>query len=228
MTPQRQFKYSQKIMMPVVISIAACLFLFGSPSWGNGGEGARGDPVLTNYVIQALNEGKSMAKDFKDLEFLVFTSSKGDYRFEVPKAWASPTSPHDPTFEAIFVGPIAKAHHLGVFLTVGHYPQDGQVVSLDGVFAQFQREMGKKIISTETLLIDQHAAHLLRIHEQVSVPLRTYEKVAQFIIWERIALIEKAGEIYVLHYISSPELYEENLPVFEHLLTSFHFTSGNS
>lgn len=228
MTPQRQIKYSQKIMVRVVMSVAAFLFLFASPSWGNGGGGARGDSVLTNSVIQVLNEGKSMAKDFKHLEFWVFTSRKGDYSFEVPKAWASPTSPHAPTFEAIFVGPIDKAHHLGVLITVGLYPQDGQVATLDDVLAQLRGVKGKQIISTGTLLIDQHAALLLRIHEQVFVPMRAHEKGAQFIICQRVALIEKEGEIYVLQYVSSPELYEENLPVFEHLMTSFHFTSGNS
>ena len=82
--------------------------------------------------------------------------------------------------------------------------------------------------------MNQHSAYLLRVHEQVSVSIENQEianpphvTVVQLILCERIALIENAGEIYVLQYVSSPELYEENLPVFEHLLTSFHFTSGN-
>jgi len=226
--PQRQIKYSQKIMMRVVMSVVTFLLFWGSPSWSNGGGGTHGDPVLTNCATQALQEGKNMAQANQDLEFSLFTSGKGDYRYEVPKKWTNPQTLRDPDFEAIFVGPTDMIHHQSVFITVGRYPHGRQVASLNSVLTQFQGEHGKQIIESQTLLIDGQPALIMRVQERVPIPMGIQQKVGQVAICEYVALIERGGEVYALEYVSSTKLYEEYLPVFEHMVNSFHFTSGKT
>lgn len=215
-------------MTPMVIGIAAFFSVFVSLSCGNGVGNVRDTPVFTTYVAQAFNEGESPSIPFKGLEFFVFTSEKGDYTFEIPKKWASPKYPHDPSIEEIFVGRLDKTRHLIVFVTVGHYHQIGNTASLDSLIAQLQRERVGRIVDIEPFLIDHHPARLLRVHEQVFVFTETQGEIVEVAICERVALIEHAGEIYILHYAASPQLYEEYMPVFEHLMKSFHFTSGKS
>ncbi len=40
---------------------------------------------------------------------------------------------------------------------------------------------------------------------------------------ERLVLLPKGPDLYVLEYVSSPALHQEYLPVFERLVASFHF-----
>jgi len=228
MTPQRQIKYSKKLIMRVGMGATTFLLLFGSLSWGHEDEGVRGDPVLTPCETQALNEGKSRVKHFNAPDFAVFTSGKGDYKYEVPEKWTSPKDLHDPAFEAIFVGPSDKIHHQSVFITVGRYPQSGKVASLNSVLSQLKREHGKQILETQPLLIDRHPARILRIEERLPISMGMQQKMVQLALCEQVALIEYEGEVYVLEYVSSPQLYEEYLPIFEHMVNSFHFASGKT
>ncbi len=231
MKPQKQMKFSKLFLIQMAMGVAIFWFVFGSLSWGHGEGSAHGDPVLTNCGncgTQPLKEGKKIAKPSNDLEFSLFTSGKGDYRYEVPKKWTNPQTLHDPDFEAIFVGPIDMIHHQSVFITVGRYPHGRQVASLNSVLSQLQEEHGKRILETQTLLIDGQPARILRIQEQVPIPMGIQQKVGQVAICEHLALIESGGEVYALEYVSSSKLFEKYRPVFEHMVNSFHFTSGKT
>lgn len=221
-------KFSKLFLMQMAVSVATFWFVFVSPSWGHGEEGAHGDPVLTNCGTQPLKEGKKKAKPTNNLEFSIFTSDQGDYRYEVPKKWTNPQTLHDPDFEAIFVGPTDMIHHQSVFITVGRYPHGQQVASLNNVLTQLQEEHGKQIIETRHLFIDGQPARILKVQDQVPIPMGIQQKVGQVAICEHVALIEREGEVYALEYVSSSKLFEKYLPVFEHMVNSFHFTSGKT
>lgn len=182
-----------------------------------GGNRARGDPVLTTSGTQASEGAKALTQDAGALQFTTFTAPSGDYRFEAPGAWRNPLDPKDLTREAFFVGPVDQARHIVVFLSVSRYPRGGKTASIESMIAQLQLERGKQILSDETLLVGQRPARFVTFHEPAA-------GIRDFDLMESFVLVENGPNIYVLEYVSSPEVYAEYLPVFDRLVTSFHIT----
>jgi hypothetical protein len=177
---------------------------------------ARGDPALTTSRTQVSDGAQGRTQDVGALQFLVFTSPAGDYRFEAPGAWKSPIDPEDPTQEAFFVGPVDQAHHVVVFLTVSRYPQGGKTASIESMIAQLRLDRGKQVLANEILLVDQRPARFVTIHEPAA-------GILDFDLRESFVLFEREPHIFVLEYVSSPEVYAEYRPIFDRLVTSFHF-----
>lgn len=180
------------------------------------------DPIFATAGRQGSATARNHIQGPDAIQFTVFTSPAGDYSFEAPAAWASPLDPRDPTREAFFVRPVDQTRHTVVFLTVSRYPHRGTTASLESLIGQLQLDPQKHVLSTESLVIDQHPARLVRIHELAAVPMWTPE-IVRLDLRECILLIENGSEIYVLEYVASPEMYGEYWPIFDHLVTSFHF-----
>lgn len=180
------------------------------------GNRARGDPILSASWTQAAEGAKDFAQDAGSLQFTVFTSPAGDYSFEAPAAWRSALDPHDATREAFFVGPVDQARRIIVFLTVSRYPRGGKTASIESMIAQMRLDKGIQTLADETLLVGRHPARSVTIHEpaagMLDVDLR-----------ESFVLVESGPNIFVLQYVSSPEVYAEYRPIFDRLVTSFHF-----
>jgi hypothetical protein len=180
------------------------------------GNRARGDPVPTTSGTQASDGAKALAQDAGALQFSVFTSPAGDYSFEAPGAWRKPLDPKDVAREAFFVGPVDQARHIIVFLTVSRYPRGGKTASIESMIAQMRLDKGIQTLADETLLVGRHPARSVTIHEpaagMLDVDLR-----------ESFVLVESGPNIFVLQYVSSPEVYAEHRPIFDRLVTSFHF-----
>lgn len=180
------------------------------------GNRARGDPVLSASGTQAAEGAKGLAQDAGALKFTVFTSPAGDYSFEAPAAWRSALDPHDATREAFFVGPVDKTRHLVVFLAVSRYPRSGKTPSIERMIAQQRLEEVEQILSDETLLVGRRPARFVTVHEPASGMLDVGLR-------ESFVLVENGPNIYVLEYVASPEVYAEYRPIFDRLVTSFHF-----
>ena len=183
---------------------------------------ARGDPALTGSATPVPDVAKSPAQDAGNLQFTIFTSRGGTFSFEVPSTWTTSPATHDPMREAFFVGPTDQARHLAVFLTVSRYPTGTTSASPEDLIAQLKLDRNERVVISEPLLIDNRPARLLTFRGYAAVPGWTTEPV-DLALCESVALIADGGDIYLLEYVSSPELYSEYLLIFDRLVRSFHF-----
>ncbi len=180
------------------------------------------NPELTAFGMRTSDGAQGLGLGAAALQYTVFTSETGDYSFEAPSSWAHPLKPRDPTREAFFVGPVDRTRHTGVFLTVSRYPRGGTSASIEVLIAQLLLDRTKQIVSNEALVIDQRPARLLTIQEHAAVPGWS-PGIVHLALSESLLIIEDEQEIYMLEYVSSPELHREYLPVFDRLVTSFRF-----
>lgn len=222
MTLHWETKLSREIILGIgMIGLAAAMA--GAATLA-GGNRTRGDPVLAAPTAQISDQGHALAESPRTLQFSVFISPRGDYRFEAPAAWVTPLDPRDLKLEAFFVGPVDQVHQTVVMMAVCRYPRVAQTASMESVIAQLQLDRNKHLLGTETVVVDQRPGRLVRIHEVASVLARSLE-VFSIDLRESIVIVENGPEILALEYAASPDVYGEYWPIFDRLVTSFRFVS---
>jgi len=215
----KQKHSKDKIALIAMTSVAAVLTAAVALA---GGIQMQSNPELTAFEMRTSDRTTGLGRGAAALQYTVFTSKTGDVSFEGPKDWVFPLNPRDATREAFFVGLINQTRRTVVFLAVSRYPRVGASASVEGLIAQLNLDRNKQLVTNEAILVDQRSARLLAIEERAAVPLGNQE-IVTLALSERLVLIPNGRDLFVLEYVSSPALHQEYLPVFERLVTSFHF-----
>jgi len=201
-----------------IMGVAVALLLNFIPTGENE---SRGESLVTVSKDQNLSDQKRSSTDGETLEFRVVTSQDGNFTFEAPAGWEPPTNIHVPTQEVLLVGPIDKNHHTSVYFKVIRNPEGITNHSLEDIVKQLSHGEERVIVKDEPLFLDQHPARRFTLKEASPVRVESNE-ISSFQLREVVVLLPEGKDMYVLEYISSPELYESYLAVFEHVIQSFH------
>jgi hypothetical protein len=209
--------YQKGNYLLTVTGVAVALLLNFIPLEENESRAASSMPVSRE---QNLSDQKKPSKDKETLQFRVVTSQEGNFTFEAPVGWEQPTNIFVQAQEVLLVGPIDKNHHTTVFLNVSRNPKGVKNYSLEEVVKQLSHGKERVIVKDEFLFLDQHPARRLILQETSSV--QEGGEVVSLQLRAIVVLISEGKDMYVLEYVSSPELYESYLAVFEHVIQSFH------
>jgi len=206
-----------------VMGVAVALLLNFIPTGENE---SRGETLVTVSKDQNLSDQKRSSTDGETLQFRVVTSQEGNFTFEAPAGWEQPTNISVQTQEVLLMGPIDKNHHTTVFLKVSRNPQGIKDHSLEDVVKQLSHGKERVIIKDEPLFLDQHPARRFTLKETSPVRMESNE-IGSLQLREVVVLLPEEKDMYVLEYVSSPDLYETYLAVFEHVIQSFHVHHEN-
>ena len=215
--------HTRGIMLVVgVVGVAAVL---AGAALSVVGSRARGDPVFLASPVKAAEQGQADVAGVEGLPMRTVTSPRGDYRFEAPATWANPLDSRDVTLEGFFVGPVDQTRHTMVMMMVSRYSRGEQAATIESLLAQLQRDKGKHILGTETIVVDHRPARLVRIHEVTSMLSKGLESLS-LDLRETIVMVENGPDLLVIEYVASPDVYGEYWPIFNRLVTNFQFVSA--
>lgn len=187
-----------------------------------GGSRARSDPVSQTFPAKEPDAPAHLALDTGSLQMRVFTSQAGDYSFEAPEAWKSRASSSDSRMEELFVGPVNSERQMVVYLSISRHPGSDKSEAVKQLLAKVARDRRNQVLANEALTVGQRPANRLTVQEIATVPMGSPEFL-EISLRETFVLVEKGSDLFVLEYVSTPELHQVYRSVFDRLVTSFHF-----
>lgn len=211
----RNFRYVLKIVQVTgLVSVLMCLLpLFGDARAG-------GDPVVPSSASEVPEPNKYAEKDSAGLSSEPFFEAESDYQVEVPEAWRKEVRTEDRAREVMFVGPVDKRRHSITMMTIGCYRQEGMMPTIEAEITQLSRTGYRRIINDETVSVDQRPARRILILDQVAISAASGE-IVQVVFSESFVIIPYGQCLYALGYVTTPDLYEVYLPVFQRLVETF-------
>lgn len=211
----RNFHYALRIV-PVTGLVGVLMYLL--PLFEDAR--ARSDPVVPSSASEVAELTANAGKGSAEFSSEPFFGAESEYQVEVPAAWRKEVRIEDRAREVMFVGPVDERRHSVTTLTIGCYRQEGMMPKIEAEMTQLSRTEYPRIINDEAVNVDQRPARRILILDQVAMPAASGE-IVQVVFSESFVIIPYAQCLYVLGYVTTPDLYEVYLPVFQRIVDTF-------